>query len=86
MSNGCVCVGQLPKYADQYGLRHMVNFYECEADDVENAIEFLLNNDDIRLMLATNARNLMLERYTTEILIDKMLDDIDRIVDEYQNK
>ena len=81
MSNGCVCVGQLPKFADKYGFKHMVNMYCCEPDEIEDAIDFLLANENIRLEIAKNARDFVNSNYTAEHMVSNLFTDIDRIIE-----
>jgi hypothetical protein len=82
MSNGCVCVGQLPKLAEKYGLKHMVHVYECKPNEVEDAIKFLLSNEPIRLKIAENALAWVRQSYTAEHLADGLLGDIDKIIEK----
>jgi glycosyltransferase involved in cell wall biosynthesis len=61
----------------------MVNVFECEVDELNDAILFLQKNDNIRLQLALNARKLVLDQYTVEKTETKLWDDIERIVKMY---
>jgi hypothetical protein len=83
MSNGCVVVGQLPRNSSDLGFKHMVNVFECEVDELNDAILFLQKNDNIRLQLAMNARKLVLDQYTVERTETKLWNDIERIIKMY---
>lgn len=83
MASGCVIVGNLPKNAGRYGLKHMENVFECEVDEIEEAVDFLLKNESIRLQLATNALKLVKDKYTMKARVDLFFQQIYDISDKY---
>jgi hypothetical protein len=83
MSNGCVVVGQMPRNSSKLGFKHMENVFECEVDDINDAVLFLKKNDDIRIRLALNARELVLKYYTVEKTEARLWSEIERIVQLY---
>jgi hypothetical protein len=46
MAMGCVVVGQMPKYADAYGIVNGVHMIDCPIDDLEQVISHLLRHPD----------------------------------------
>jgi hypothetical protein len=80
MANGCVIVGQLPRNSEALGFKHLHNVFECEVDEINDAVKYLLENDDVRIKIALNARKLLLDRYTVEANEDAFLNDLANIV------
>ncbi len=84
MSLGCVIVGDAPKYATELGFKHMENIYICEIDEIEKAVMYLLQNDELRIRLALNAKKLIDERYTTKSRVDLFLKQIEETASIYE--
>jgi hypothetical protein len=85
MARGCVLVGDMPKYADHYGFKHMENVFQCDVDDIENAVKYLISNDSIRLRLARNALQLVTERFTMKNRVDSFLEHLVSISNKFSN-
>jgi hypothetical protein len=83
MANGCVIVGQMPRNSEALGFKHLYNVFECEVDDINDAVKYLLENDDVRINIALNARKLLLDRYTVEANEDVFLNDLANIVKKH---
>jgi hypothetical protein len=83
MANGCVVVGQMPKNKDDLGFKHLHNVCECSLEEIPDAIDFLMKNENIRLKIAKNARDLVLNSYTMDHAVSKTLGNFDRILANY---
>jgi hypothetical protein len=84
MANGCVVVGQMPINKDDLGFKHLENVYECQLEEVPDAIRMLCKNDDLRIRLAKNARNLIMNNYTMLQASNKTVEHFNRILSYYK--
>jgi glycosyltransferase involved in cell wall biosynthesis len=84
MARGCVVVGNLPKYAKEYGIVHMENAIECDVDDIEDAVKLVLNNNDLRIKLAKNGLKLVRDRYTPKQQVDNLMYNLNQISLQYK--
>jgi hypothetical protein len=64
MSQGCVVVGQLPKYAEKYGIVDGVHMVSCDIDSFEKTIRNLLQDEKRMNEISKNARQLVIDQYT----------------------
>jgi glycosyltransferase involved in cell wall biosynthesis len=84
MANGCVVVGQMPKNKDELGFKHLHNVCECSIDEIPDVIDFLIKNESIRLKIAKNARDLILNMYTMDHAVARTISEFDRILAHYR--
>ena len=59
MAMGCVVVGQMPKYAEEYGIVNGVHMIDCSLDDLEHAIYDLLRSPDRMSRISQQAMELI---------------------------
>ncbi len=64
MSMGCIVVGQMPKYAEKYGIIDGVHMVSCTIDTLEKTIRDLLSQPDYMQKISDNARKLVHDRYS----------------------
>jgi glycosyltransferase involved in cell wall biosynthesis len=76
MSMGCVVVGQMPKYADKYGIVNNIHMVNSELDNLANTIRELLCDQKKMNFISKNAIELVRTRYSFFNLADNILDEI----------
>jgi|LauGreDrversion4_2_1035121.scaffolds.fasta_scaffold112032_2 hypothetical protein len=65
MGMGCVVVGELPKFANKYGIIDGIHMVVCKHDEIEHTINSLLNDKDRMSFISKNARDLIDKRYSS---------------------
>jgi hypothetical protein len=78
MANGSVIVGQLPKFAEHYGIIPNYNMIECPPNKIISTLNFLKRSENKELVksIAKNARNLIDSRYLPKVSVDAFFQDI----------
>jgi glycosyltransferase involved in cell wall biosynthesis len=76
MSMGCVIVGQMPKYADKYGIKHNVHMVNSELNDLDKTIRELLRDPERMGFISNNAIELVKNSYSFSRFADNILDKI----------
>lgn len=80
MSKGCVVVGDLPKYPELCGIRDGFNAVQCTLDEIEDTVEKLLRNPTKTLYLASNALDLIEDRYTGEAYARRFFEELGKLL------
>jgi hypothetical protein len=80
MANGAVIVGQLPKFAEEYGIIPNVNIIECQPNKIVSTLNFLKKNEnkDLVKSISKNARKLIESRYLPKVSVNTFFQDVVR--------
>lgn len=84
MANGCVVVGQMPINKKELGFKHLVNVYECQLEEVPEAIKIICKDDELRIRLARNAKSLVENNYTMLQASSHTVKQFNRILSYYK--
>jgi len=76
MAMGTVVVGQLPKYAERYGIIDGVHMVSCTIDNMEETVRSLLKDEERMKKIAENAKELVKNQYSISYLADKWMDSL----------
>ena len=73
MAMGTVVVGQIPKYAERYGIIDGVHMVSCSIDNMEETARKLLKDDKKMKEIAENAKELVKNQYSISYLANKWM-------------